>query len=122
MRSSIIILAAIPHLALALPHAPTFGRRTPLFSELFNGAKSVINAVTGSGSNSTNAEKATQIQPADAVSQFIRPAQFSQAAYCSAGAVTNWKCGPPCDNLPNVQVLTAGGDDGLIPGCEILSS
>jgi hypothetical protein len=40
-----------------------------------------------------------------------------QVSYCSAAAVLSWKCGPPCDNLPGVQVLQAGGNDEQVPGC-----
>ncbi|KAK7056891.1 hypothetical protein VNI00_002608 [Paramarasmius palmivorus] len=47
---------------------------------------------------------------------FIRPAQFSRVAYCSSAAVTSWQCGPPCDSIgKGVNVIQAGGDDGLVP-------
>jgi len=45
----------------------------------------------------------------------VKPARFSQVAYCSAEAVLSWKCGAPCDALPGIEPITAGGDDGLIP-------
>lgn len=45
----------------------------------------------------------------------VRPARLSQIAYCSANAVLTWQCGPPCDALPGIDPLVAGGDDGLIP-------
>ncbi|TFK48429.1 alpha/beta-hydrolase [Heliocybe sulcata] len=47
---------------------------------------------------------------------FVRPALFSRIAYCSSQAVTSWQCGEQCAAVgPNVKILQAGGDDGLIP-------
>ncbi|KAF7431127.1 hypothetical protein PC9H_006847 [Pleurotus ostreatus] len=49
-------------------------------------------------------------------SSLVRPAQFSRVAYCSSAAVTSWSCGPPCDDIgKGVEVIQAGGDDGLVP-------
>lgn len=68
------------------------------------------------GVGSTSDAKTTAVSQDDITNNLVRPALFSRAAYCSAGAVENWQCGDSCDALPNVKVLTAGGDDGLIPG------
>ncbi|KAL4263316.1 hypothetical protein AB1N83_008887 [Pleurotus pulmonarius] len=49
-------------------------------------------------------------------SSLVCPAQFSRVAYCSSAAVTSWSCGPPCDDIgKGVEVIQAGGDDGLVP-------
>ena len=53
-------------------------------------------------------------------SQLTRPALHARAAYCSAGSVTSLSCGDPCQAVSDITVLTAGGDDGLIPGCEFV--
>ncbi|KAG6907491.1 hypothetical protein DXG01_008684 [Tephrocybe rancida] len=68
-------------------------------------------------SAATSTNDATTALSQDAVStEFLRPAQFSRVAYCSSGAVTSWKCGAPCESLGGgVEVLQAGGDDGLVP-------
>lgn len=68
------------------------------------------------GVGSTSDAKTTAISQDDITNNLVRPALFSRAAYCSAAAVESWQCGDSCDALPNVKVLTAGGDDGLIPG------
>jgi hypothetical protein len=47
-------------------------------------------------------------------SVFVRPAQFSRIAYCSGAAITSFKCGPPCDELPGVKVLQLGGGTSLL--------
>ena len=94
-------LAALATLARAAP-APLFG----------------INL----GSGDESSDKPASVSQDDITSTLVRPAQFARAAYCSAASVTNWSCGDSCDVLPNVEVLTAGGDDGAIPGCECLRS
>ena len=94
-------LAALATLARAAP-APLFG----------------INL----GSGDESSDKPASVSQDDITSTLVRPAQFARAAYCSAASVTNWSCGDSCDVLPNVEVLTAGGDDGAIPGCEFLRS
>ncbi|KAH9859057.1 alpha/beta-hydrolase [Lenzites betulinus] len=73
----------------------------------------------GSGDES-NAQPVTVSQD-DISADILRPALFSRTAYCSAASVTNMSCGAPCDATPNVQVLTAGGDDGAIPGFFVAS-
>jgi hypothetical protein len=61
------------------------------------------------------------IAAADATTQFLRPALFSQAVYCSSASLLNWKCGKPCESLGNdIKVLEAGGDNGATPGCEFI--
>jgi len=49
-------------------------------------------------------------------SDLTRPALHSRAVYCSAGSVTALSCGAPCQALQGIKVLTAGGNDGAIPG------
>ncbi|CDO69250.1 hypothetical protein BN946_scf185042.g152 [Trametes cinnabarina] len=82
------------HQAAAVP-APLFG----------------INIGAGSNSDATP----TPVSQDDITNNLLRPALFSRAVYCSTNAVEKWACGDSCDQLPNVKVLTAGGDDGLIP-------
>ncbi|KAI0633275.1 alpha/beta-hydrolase [Trametes polyzona] len=67
------------------------------------------------GVGETTDEEPKALSQEDITSKLVRPALFSRAVYCSSGAVEDWKCGESCDALPNVKVLTAGGDDGLIP-------
>ncbi|RDB27699.1 Lipase [Hypsizygus marmoreus] len=56
------------------------------------------------------------LAPANATTQFLRAAQFSRVAYCTGAAVSSWTCGAPCDSLGGgVEVVQAGGDDGLVP-------
>jgi len=67
------------------------------------------------GFGNTNSNDAVSTLSTSQTDAFIRPARFSQIAYCSAKAVLSWNCGPPCDALPGIEPITAGGDDGLIP-------
>ncbi|KAI0645946.1 alpha/beta-hydrolase [Trametes meyenii] len=76
-----------------------------------------INLASGEESES----KTTSVSQDDITTNILRPALFSRTAYCSAAAVTDWSCGGPCDALPNVKVLAAGGDDGAIPGFFVAS-
>lgn len=67
-------------------------------------------------SGATSTDTPTAISPQTADSEFLRPAQFSRVAYCSSAAVTSWQCGEPCQSLGGgIEVLQAGGDDGLVP-------
>ncbi|KAI0705109.1 alpha/beta-hydrolase [Cerioporus squamosus] len=100
MLKSFLGLAALAALARAAP-APLFG----------------INL----GSGDESGDKPASVSQDDITSTLVRPAQFSRAAYCSAASVTNWSCGDSCDAIPNVKVLTAGGDDGEIPGFFVAS-
>jgi len=68
-----------------------------------------------SSNNQTSTAATTAVSDATVDSDLLRPAEFSRIAYCSSAAVTSWNCGPPCDAVPGVQVLQAGGDGGLIP-------
>ncbi|KDQ61932.1 hypothetical protein JAAARDRAFT_31427 [Jaapia argillacea MUCL 33604] len=46
----------------------------------------------------------------------VRPAMFSQIAYCPSAKVLKWQCGASkCAAVSGVQVLQAGGDGGLVP-------
>jgi hypothetical protein len=78
------------------------------------GLSSDIAGLFGDGSSA----KPTTLDPQKAVSQFLRPALFAQAAYCTTPAVTSWTCGTACTALGKIEVLIAGGNDGTIPGCE----
>jgi len=67
-------------------------------------------------SATTSTETPTAVSQDTANIEFLRPAQFSRVAYCSSAAVTSWQCGEPCQSLGGgIEVLQAGGDDGLIP-------
>ncbi|KZP18794.1 alpha/beta-hydrolase [Athelia psychrophila] len=68
--------------------------------------------LTSRSGNSTSST--SPVSNATIESTLVRPAEFSRTAYCGA-AVASWDCGPPCDALPGVEVLTVGGDGGLIP-------
>jgi len=46
---------------------------------------------------------------------FIRPALFTAMAYCPTSNVLAQNCGPICDQLKGIEILTAGGDNGAIP-------
>ncbi|KAI0355721.1 alpha/beta-hydrolase [Trametes cingulata] len=96
----------LPFLAVLV----TFARAapTPLFG---------INLDSGKESEG----KTTAVSQDEITANILRPALFSRTAYCSAQSVTNWSCGAPCDAIPNVEVLAAGGDDGAIPGFFIAS-
>ncbi|KAH9851329.1 alpha/beta-hydrolase [Lenzites betulinus] len=67
------------------------------------------------GSGDTSDAQPTAFSQDDITNNLLRPAFFSNAVYCSTGAVQNWQCGDSCNALPNVKVLTAGGDGGSIP-------
>ncbi|KAI0821680.1 Alpha/Beta hydrolase protein [Trametes gibbosa] len=73
------------------------------------------------GSGDESNDKTATVSQADISAKILRPALFSRTAYCSAGSVSNMSCGAPCDATPNVKVLTAGGDDGAIPGFFVAS-
>ncbi|KAI0630116.1 alpha/beta-hydrolase [Trametes polyzona] len=73
------------------------------------------------GSGDESEEKPATVSQDDITANILRPALFSRTAYCSAASVTNMSCGAPCDATPNVKVLTAGGDDGAIPGFFVAS-
>ncbi|KAF8519898.1 alpha/beta-hydrolase [Hysterangium stoloniferum] len=67
------------------------------------------------GIGQTESSTALTTLSTDQTDAFVRPARFSQIAYCSPGAVLSWKCGPPCDALPGVKPIVTGGNDGIIP-------
>lgn len=72
--------------------------------------------LTPSAYRRDNSAQTAAVSDATIETDFVRPAQFSRIAYCSSQAVTSWQCGAPCAAVgPNVKVLQAGGDDGLIP-------
>ncbi|RDX50054.1 alpha/beta-hydrolase [Lentinus brumalis] len=97
--SAILLLAAIK-LATAAP--------TPLFGIDFGD----ININTDG--ETSDADTAALSQE-DITNTLVRPALFARVAYCSSPAVLNMTCGEQCDALPNVKILVAGGDDGLVP-------
>ncbi|KAF5379446.1 hypothetical protein D9615_006564 [Tricholomella constricta] len=64
----------------------------------------------------TSTETPTALSQETVDTEFLRPALFSRVAYCSSAAVTSWECGAPCESMGGgIEVLQAGGDDGLIP-------
>ncbi|KAI0769615.1 alpha/beta-hydrolase [Trametes elegans] len=67
------------------------------------------------GTGKTSDAEPAALSQDDITTKLARPAMFSRAAYCTPDVVQKWSCGPPCDALPNVKVLTGGGDDGDIP-------
>jgi len=74
----------------------------PLFSGLF-------------GNSDSSSAAAVSTLATSETDSFVRPARFAQIAYCSAGAVLSWNCGPPCAAAPGIQPIVAGGNDGTIP-------
>jgi hypothetical protein len=99
---------------LALPFA-AHAAPAPAYHPAPRGIISSIEGALGDGATG----KTTALTASAATAQFLRPALFAQASYCSTAAVLSWKCGPPCDSLgSNVDVLIAGGNDGTIPGCK----
>jgi len=62
-----------------------------------------------SSDNQTSTAATAIVLDATVNTDLVRPAEFSRIAYCSSAAVTSWKCGPPCDAIPGVQVLQSGG-------------
>ncbi|CAL1713892.1 unnamed protein product [Somion occarium] len=68
------------------------------------------------GAGTSSDAKPTTLSQATISSQLLRPALFSRVAYCSAPSVTALNCGAPCDAVKGISVVTAGGDDGEIPG------
>jgi len=82
---------------------------------LFTLSVRIVSAAPIFGIGETDSNDAVSTLSTDQTDAFIRPARFSQIAYCSAKAVLSWNCGPPCDALPGIEPITAGGDDGLIP-------
>ena len=95
-------LSALALAPLALRAAPA-----PLFGFHF-----------GAGQEANGAP--TPVAQSDVDTDLLRPAQFARLAYCSAAAVTAMNCGDQCDAVQGISVLQAGGDDGKIPGCELL--
>jgi hypothetical protein len=103
---------------LALLALPLLARAAPAPSYHAPARRGLISKVEGLLGNQATATP-TPLTASAAVAQFVRPALFAQAAYCSVGAVQSWKCGPPCDQLgSDIDVLIVGGNDGTIPGCE----
>jgi len=67
------------------------------------------------GIGQTDSNAAVSILSTDQTNAFIRPARFSQIAYCSPQSILSWKCGAQCAALSGVEPLVTGGDDGLVP-------
>ncbi|KAF8484177.1 alpha/beta-hydrolase [Gautieria morchelliformis] len=74
-----------------------------------------VNAVPIFGIGNTKSHAAVSILSTAQTDPFVKPARFSQIAYCSPQAVLSWNCGPACDALPGIEPIAAGGDDGLVP-------
>jgi len=89
--------------------------RTIIPAALVALSASLVGAAPIFGIGDTESNAAVSTLSTDQTNDFVRPARISQIAYCSAKAVLSWQCGPPCDALPGIQPITAGGDDGLIP-------
>jgi len=51
----------------------------------------------------------------DVFAELSKGALYSNAAYCSAGAVKSWSCGATCDALGDVKVAFTGGDNKKVP-------
>jgi len=62
-----------------------------------------------------NSDPPTALSTASIDSTLVSPAKFSRVAYCPNDQVKDWKCGPACDSLPGVEVLTVGGDNQATP-------
>jgi hypothetical protein len=106
MLASSLLLALAP--AALVSAAPTRLRASRSIS-------STLAGLFGASSS----DKPAALDPQTAESEFLRPALFAQAAYCSTPAVQKWTCGSACDALgKDINVLIAGGNDGTIPGCE----
>lgn len=101
MLSSLSLLLS---LSTVIPFA--FAAPVPLFGLHF-----------GSGSVAEGTPTAVSQSTVD--SSLLRPAQFARVAYCSPASVTALSCGAPCDAINKVKVLTAGGDEGATPRCEL---
>jgi hypothetical protein len=54
----------------------------------------------------------------DVFAELSKGALYSNAAYCSAGAVKSWSCGATCDALGDVKVAFTGGDNKKVPACK----
>ncbi|KIM90144.1 hypothetical protein PILCRDRAFT_811875 [Piloderma croceum F 1598] len=78
-------------------------------------APAPLPGVGDSSDNQTSTAATTSVSNTTIDSDLVRPAEFSRIAYCSSAAVTSWKCGPPCDAVPGVEVLQSGGDGGDVP-------
>ncbi|GBE86037.1 hypothetical protein SCP_0805610 [Sparassis crispa] len=88
------LLALVPLLPLVLA--------SPLFGINF-----------GKGTTANGAP--TPVSQSDITNNLLRPAQFSRVVYCPSSKVTSWSCGGPCQALPGVHVLTAGGNEAQVP-------
>jgi len=68
------------------------------------------------GIGNTDSSGTPQSVSNDTISNdFLRPALFTAMAYCPTANVLAQNCGPFCDSLKGIEILTAGGDNGDIP-------
>ncbi|KZT32922.1 alpha/beta-hydrolase [Sistotremastrum suecicum HHB10207 ss-3] len=68
------------------------------------------------GFGQTSSSASTTPLSQDTISStLLKPARFSQIAYCSTAAVKAWHCGAPCQSVPGIKVLLASGDNADIP-------
>ena len=97
---SLVLLLAVSKLASAAP--------TPLFGL-------DLGEININTDGETSDAGTVSVSQEDITSTLVRPALFARVAYCSSPSVLNMTCGEQCDALPNVKILVAGGDDGLVP-------
>ncbi|KAG6862981.1 hypothetical protein C0993_000654 [Termitomyces sp. T159_Od127] len=80
-----------------------------------------VGDILGDFDAASSTETPTALSQDTVNAEFLRPAQFSRVVYCSTSSVTSWQCGTPCSDLgAGIEVLQAGGDNGLVPQCECL--
>jgi len=84
----------------------------PLLS-LLSSAVHLVGCSDGDGPVSTATP--TPVSAQDIAEKFVRPAHFSQLAYCPSDLVKAWNCGQSCQamQMGGFNLLTAGG--GTIP-------
>jgi len=78
-------------------------------------AINVVHAAPIFGLGNTDSNSSVSTLSTTDTNGLIRPTRLAQVSYCWTEKILNWTCGPPCDALPGIRTLTAGGDDGLIP-------
>ncbi|KAH9989900.1 alpha/beta-hydrolase [Russula compacta] len=65
----------------------------------------------------TSTETPTSVSAQEISNKFVRPAQFSQLAYCSSSLIKSWNCGSSCQALQmgSFTPITVGGDGQSVP-------
>lgn len=97
---SLVVLGSTSTLAAPIPR--------PLFGSVIDKVKGLFSGPGNTAATSTLRTEETQ--------PVARIAQFARASFCTAPAITAWKCGGACEANPETQAIVAGGDDGAIPG------